>query len=124
MLRVIKPDKLSAYLKKIERTFPRLQANRPVSTDDISRYYEQSALGYALFHSSDGAIHMGISRDESFNKNDHFAQAEDIAALCESLGKAGSVLEAGCGRGFNLGFIGSRLPQWKCIGVDITPGHI
>lgn len=124
MLKAVKPEELSRYLLKIRRIFPTLRPERPLSNDDVKRYYEQSAAGYRLFHSEAGAIHMAISKDGTFNKNDYFRQGEAIIDVAQEYGERGAILEAGCGRGFNLAFIAAELPEWQCTGVDITPAHI
>lgn len=124
MLRTVKLEHLPHYLEVIRSTFPFLKPGVAITREAIAEYYRQSFVGYHLFHSSAGAVHMAISDGDTFNKNDYFAQAEFIVSLAASIGQSGTLLEAGCGKGFNIGFLADELPGWRCIGLDLTDSHI
>lgn len=124
MFKAIKPHRLKAYLSKIDRIFPEMSEANAVTAKDISTYYDESYIGYSVFHSWNGAIHMAISRNGKFSKSDYFRQAEEAAMLAKQHSASGVLLELGCGRGFNIGYLGPQLPKWTCVGVDFTERHI
>ncbi|MBK8304194.1 MAG: class I SAM-dependent methyltransferase [Chloracidobacterium sp.] len=124
MLKAIKPHHLSAYLRKIDKIFPEMSEANLLTADDITNYYNESYIGYSIFHSWNGAIHMAISRNGKFSKSDYFRQAEEAASLAKRQASSGLLLELGCGRGFNIGYLGHQLPDWTCVGVDFTERHI
>lgn len=122
----IKPENLAYYLQRVEKYFPEFKDKKRIDKTDIERYYNDSFWGYALFHSWAGAIHMALSKDGVFRKNDYFRQAEEVSKEIQISNnqEAFSVLEVGCGRGFNIRFLARRLPNVKFHGVDITKRNI
>jgi ubiquinone/menaquinone biosynthesis C-methylase UbiE len=119
MFKQVKPENLSTYLRKIDKMFPEFRVDVAISHEDISDYYRESFWGYALFHSWAGAIHMALSKGEKFAKNDYFRQAEEVADSLKKI-DSGTVLEVGCGRGFNLRYLAEVFPSLNFIGVDLS----
>lgn len=124
MLKQTKPEKLDAYIKKIRSVFPELFDDSILTKAKIDSYYTESYWGYALFHSWAGSIHMALSKDGKFSKNDYFGQAEHIARKIKDIGACQSVLELGCGRGFNVGFLSKAVPSTNFIGIDLNTRHV
>lgn len=122
MFRKIKSDQLSRYIKRIDELFPHFGSQETVKYSVIEKYYNESYWGYRLLHSGAGAIHMAMSPNGEFSKNDYFAQVEEIGDLIEEEigGNEAKILEVGCGAGFNLAYLASRFPRHKFIGVDIA----
>jgi arsenite methyltransferase len=126
MFKQVKPENVAVYLRKIDSLFPEFRAKREVTPIDVKRYYLESYWGYALFHSWAGAIHMALSRDGAFSKNDYFRQVEEVSELvadCASH-KVRSVLEIGCGRGFNIYFLAQKFKDKSFVGVDISERNL
>lgn len=72
-------------------------ARRNPNLSDIARYYRLSKLAYSFGHDSQ-FIHMGISRDMKFNKDDLLEQVKIVEKYIR-ISKAKNVLELGSGRG-------------------------
>lgn len=128
MLGQVKPENIGEYLSKIDRIFPSFCEKATDSVLEIEAYYDQSFWGYAIFHSWSGAIHMALSKNGKFTKNDYFAQAEEIADLIRSEKSRGRnilrVLEVGSGRGFNLNFLSQEFKEIEFFGVDISSKNV
>lgn len=123
-LKQIKPEKLDAYIKKIRSVFPELFNDSILTKDDIKKYYTESYWGYAFFHSWAGSIHMALSKDGKFSKNDYFGQAKHVARRIKDMTSCLSVLELGCGRGFNVGFLSKAIPSANFTGIDLNARHV
>lgn len=92
-----------------------------VSHQDIQRYYTRSSLAYRLLHSLDGAVHMSLSKDGRFRFSDYAAQVQQLASLIPQ--SNASVLELGCGAGFNLRKLSAAQSANQFFGVELTPSH-
>ena len=123
MSRTVMRERLSPYLRKVERAFPELSAPAAVTRADVAGYYNRSFWGYAAFHSWGGAIHMALG-DGSFKPGDFRAQAQELLELLREPGSGGRVCELGCGRGFNLGVLAETLPQIEFVGVDLSERNL
>lgn len=127
MLGKLKPENLPTYLTKIDRLFPEFKQGIKINNNDISDYYKQSFWGYAVFHSWAGAIHMALSKGEHFSKADYFVQAKEAETEISQLKpfrEQLSVLEVGCGRGFNLRYLSHRFPEARLTGIDLSERNI
>jgi ubiquinone/menaquinone biosynthesis C-methylase UbiE len=107
----------------ISDTFGRDLTAPPRNTDDIVRYYEQSAIGYRLFHSNAGSIHMALNPDGVFSRDGYLGQPSRVSELIDQT-HAQSVLELACGNGFNTKWLASKHPEVQFVGVDLTPRHV
>jgi methylase of polypeptide subunit release factors len=109
-------------LQQIERSFPALlkegEITLRVVDDDISGY-----PGYSLLHSWAGAIHMALSQNGKFHRNDFVVQAEEVASL-SAFSPPGIVCELGCGSGFNVAVVANREPGHAVVGIDLNNKHI
>ena len=126
MYKKIKPENLSVYLGKIDRLFPEFCSDSSIDAADIEQYYQESYWGYAIFHSWSGAIHMAMSPDGRFSRSDYFRQAEEIGLTIAELRPDSpvSVLEVGCGRGFNSRYLAEAFPNYTFLGVDISEKNL
>lgn len=115
---------LARYLAKIDRTFGinklfELQADK----DTIVRYYTESERGYRIFHSRDGSVHMTLTTPDAPSLKDNLGQARFAQKHVQEL-SARSILELGCGKGFNLAYLARLSPEAELVGIDLTPAHI
>ena len=127
MLKKIKPENLPIYIAKIESLFPEFQSYDEITALDIQRYYHQSYWGYALFHSWSGAIHMALSKGDEFSKNDYFRQAEEMEqtiAASTNMDRPLTILEVGCGRGFNIRYLAEKYPKHQFVGIDLSAKNV
>jgi len=101
-------------------------AEKNIALADVVEYYQQSDDAYRLFHCSDGALHLALNRNGSFDPAGYYAQAEFVERHIESAtaGAAQRILEAGCGNGFNTLHLARRHPQCRFVGVDLTCQHV
>lgn|GEM_PF-356591 len=86
-------------------------------------YYTQSEWGYQIYHSGQDAIHMALNPDDVFDPDGYFAQPRVVAEQIDQLA-AKTVLELGCGKGFNCCFLAEQYPEVHFTGIDLTPSHI
>lgn len=69
---------------------------------------------------------MALSSDGEFKKSDYFRQADEVGEILERIESANtkSVVEVGCGRGFNIRYLAQRFPDANFVGVDISDRNI
>jgi SAM-dependent methyltransferase len=115
---------LAECLKVLRRMFDLERiAGQKISLADVAEYYQQSDAGYRLFHSTDGALHLALNRNGSFDPAGYYAQAEFVERhICEC--EARRILEAGSGNGFNTLHLARRHPQRRFVGIDLTSQHV
>lgn len=95
---------------------------RRISGSAIADYYNKSALGYALFHSDQGSIHMALNPSGVFDRSG-YSRAPQL--VWENMVRAPKkVLELGSGNGFNLQTLAAQHPSSDFVGIDITPRHV
>ncbi len=115
---------LSECLRSLRATFDLDQiAGQKIALDDVAEYYQQSDAGYRLFHSSDGALHLALNHNGSFDPAGYYAQAEFVERHLENC-LAQRILEAGSGNGFNTLHLAKKHPQRQFVGIDLTAQHI
>jgi len=118
------PVELKKYLDRIDRIFNIGKfLEQDIDSQNVVDYYRQSSLGYRLFHSSRGSIHMALNEDGKFNREGYFGQAKIVQEYINKLG-AGKVLELASGKGFNSSYLARRNPSVSFIGIDLTPEHV
>ena len=115
---------LPRYINKIEKVF-NIDALIEGSIDwqDVVTYYQNSELGYWLFHSKAGAVHMALNFNGKFDPKGYYEQSNIIAKYIEKH-TVQHVLEIASGKGFNTQYLAKRYPMVKFWGIDITPKHI
>ena len=85
--------------------------------EDIAKYYRKSDFFYKHVHSSGGSnIHMALSDDGLFHKEDFKKQAAYIANF---LKPGARVLEVGAGRLSNSRYLAERFPDIEFVALDI-----
>lgn len=115
---------LERYLQKVERYYDvGSLASQKVDGDYIVQYYEQSELGYKVFHSAEGSVHMALNFDGEFSKDGYYEQARFVESQIVAIG-ARRVLELASGQGFNSIYIASRNSGLQVVGIDLTPTHV
>jgi SAM-dependent methyltransferase len=117
-------------LEEIERRLGRLRRVLDVSSlqgrgatpDSIRRYYERSRIGYRYVHSADGAMHMALNPQGTFDRAGYEAQA---LLVHERLApRTRDVLELACGNGYNLRLLASRNRGRRFVGVDLIASQV
>lgn len=84
----------------------------------ISRYYRKSDFFYNLLHSHGGYnIHMGLSDDAFFHKEDFEKQARFVGEFLG--GSSMRVLEVGAGRLANTRLLAKLFPQHQFTALDL-----
>ena len=85
--------------------------------EDVAKYYRKSDFFYKHVHSSGGSnIHMALSDDGLFHKEDFKKQAAYIANF---LKPGARVLEVGAGRLSNSRYLAERFPDIEFVALDI-----
>ena len=121
---IVDISELDRYLKKIGIIFPiQNLINSKIDLRKIKRYYRDSYSGYKYLHSKEGAVHMALNYDGTFNENGFYAQANEISSIIET-SEIKNVLELGCGKGFNSIYLARKNPDVKFIGIDVTDEHL
>lgn len=96
----------------------------PVSNQITKKYYKTTRIPfYRLFCSKKGFMHIGLSFDNSYIKNDkyEYTQAKIVSTYLNKF-SSGKILEIGCGQGTNIHYLSRRFPFLEFIGVDLIPG--
>ncbi len=88
----------------------------------IRRYYERSRVGYRFVHSDEGAMHMALNPDGTFDPAGYAGQARLVEERLPP--GARDVLELACGNGYNLVLLAERNPSVRFIGVDLISSQI
>lgn len=121
---IVDLDKLDGYLMKINSIFPIENiVDNDIGHDKIVDYYNDSSTAYKYLHSKEGAVHMAINYDGRFNKMGYYTQLNEILEQINS-SKVKSVLELGCGKGFNSKFLSKKKKKIQFIGIDISDKHL
>lgn len=121
---VVDIAQLDGYLNKIDIIFPiqNLIKNK-IGLKKIKGYYRDSYSGYKYLHSKEGAVHMALNYNGTFDDDGFYAQANEISTIIESSGIQ-NVLELGCGKGFNSIYLAKKKTNVKFTGIDITDKHL
>ena len=121
---IVNLNELDNYLKKINSIFPtKIIINKNIDGHSIVNYYRKSSAIYKYLHSYEGAVHLALNYDGVFDKKGYHAQSNEIFDLINE-SPVKSVLELGCGKGFNSVFLAKKLPEIKFLGIDITDNHL
>ncbi len=114
---------LEEYLALIEKIFETEKIlNEDINRTKIQKYYRDSNFGYNLVHSKEGSVHMAINYDGAFHEDGYYQQVKEIDEMI--IKKKASVLELGCGKGFNSKYLAERNPNIGFQGIDITEQHL
>ncbi len=88
----------------------------------IRKYYEDSRVGYRLVHSRDGAMHMALNPDGSFDRAGYEGQSSLVAD--RFLPATTDVLELACGNGYNLGLLADQHDGKRFLGLDLVESQV
>lgn len=114
---------LTEALSRIDQTCNINKILKEFDRDFLVPYYTHSDIGYRTYHSEEDSIHMAINSEDKFDPEGYYTQPKWVEQHIQNLG-AKSVLELGCGKGFNSIFLAERNPQTQFVGLDLTPLHI
>ena len=96
-------------------------ASREKDSRDIVSYYKASDFFYNIIHSGGGHnIHMGLSEDGVFKKEDFLKQAQFVASHFGTDTK--KVLEVGAGKAANTKYLAEQFPDISFTALDL-PGR-
>lgn len=98
-------------------------SQQAIDQASVLDYYQQSDRGYRLFHSKEGAMHVGLNRSEEFSTEVYLGQVDLIGTRIDRLG-AKRVLEIGCGFGYNTRNLAERHADCQFVGLDMSENHI
>lgn len=101
-------------------------AARSIDSAGVVEYYRQSARAYRMFHSGEGALHIGLRQQEDASDQHDVGHqrhwdlfADQIVAI-----DAQRCIEFGCGMGYNVSHLALVYPHVSFTGVDLSPQHI
>jgi arsenite methyltransferase len=114
---------LTQALACIDAVFGRERSLKLSDPSAIVSYFTQSEWAYSMYHSEEDCIHLAINEDGAFKPEGYYVHPRYVAQQIQSL-QAQTVLEVGCGKGFNSRFLAEQFPSVKFLGLDITPLHI
>lgn len=108
------------HIEKVFNTAPMLVER--IGKDKVQKYYKDSKLGYTLVHSKEGSVHMALNYDGVYSKDGYYQQVREISKHLTEENM--SVLELGCGKGFNSTYLAKAFPTSIFSGIDITKCHL
>lgn len=116
---------LSEALTLVARTFDAREiGSRKIDDAGVVEYYRQSERAYRMFHSGEGALHIGLSNGHG--KGDDVGHARHVELFADQLDAIGAerAIEFGCGMGYNVRTLARQMPARQFVGVDLSPHHI
>ena len=92
--------------------------NRKTDNQAVEHYYRKSDFFYGLVHNRGGdSIHLGLSDDDFYHKDDFLNQARYVATL---MGRPSmQVLELGAGKLFNTKYLARTFPDSRFTALDL-----
>ncbi len=113
-----KQSQFEKKLKQIKKVFDiDFLLNQSQKNREIGRYYKFNKLSYRLFHSYKAYLHMGISRNGKYKKEDLEEMVREINFLIKK-SNSKRVLELASGRGANTYYLAKRNPNIEFIATD------
>ncbi len=115
---------ISKKTEKIQKIFDveKLLAKN-TDTKSIAKYYKINKLAYSLFHNNQNLVHMGISRDGTYKKEDLLEQPNLVKKYIKKT-NARKVLELATGKGANSLYLAKEFPNVQFIGLDLPEGQL
>jgi len=121
----ITASKLATYVNKANR-IKSLDSifSEKINSSAISAYYKNAGVLYRRFHSPDGAMHLPIQTTET-EKHKHklLFQARSVEELIKKYNYK-TIVELGCGTGFNSIYLARIFPAVQFIAFDITEANL
>lgn len=119
----MKPQDLNLKLNKIKKVFTTDSiVNLEPTVSSIANYYKTNKFAYSFFADKD-FIHMGISRNGQYSKENLLEQVKLVDRYIEKI-KAKKVLELAAGRGANSEYLAKRHPDIIFEAVDLPNGQL
>lgn len=118
-------SELKTYLDKTEQILGIDWLNKATSDpNEISSYYNKLRIFYDKMHSKDGAMHFPIKPITGGSHADGLLfHVKDLDKSIQEI-NAKSVVELGCGVGFNIINLAQMNPDVHFLGLDLTPKNI
>lgn len=111
-------------LQRIDRFFgTKKLLSKKSNNKFIQKYFTTSKWAYKRYHSKEGSVHMALNYDGVFDVKGYYTAPVEISEHITS-NNINSVLELGCGKGFNINFLAKKFNMIKFKGIDITHAHI
>lgn len=100
-------------------------SRRQIEADDVVEYYRQSERAYRMFHSGEGALHIGLCADDAAGDAEDVGHRRHVELFAEQVEAvdAQQIIEFGSGLGYNVRTLAGMMPQRQFIGVDLSPHH-
>jgi SAM-dependent methyltransferase len=102
---------------------PSLDAEK-VSTEIVRRYYQKSSFFYRKFHSPEGAMHLPMALREGASHQEKLRYQADYVNSLIREHNYHTILELGCGQGFNSNYLALLNPDLNFTGLDITEHNL
>ena len=84
----------------------------------VEKYYRKSDFFYNLIHArGSGSIHLGLSDDGLYHKEDFLKQAQFVESLINDTSM--SILEVGAGKLINTQYLANQLPNNSFTALDL-----
>jgi len=116
-------SELEKKLNRISKVFDVSKIiNLRVDKEHVRDYYDINYLPYSLFHDRHDFVHMGLSRDGSFHKDDLLQQAKLVDRYITD--ETANVLELASGRGVTAAHLATNHRSINFYGVDIAQKHL
>lgn len=96
--------------------------NRKTDNQAVEQYYRKSDYFYDKVHNRGGdSIHLGLSDDDFYHKDDFLNQARFVAGLLDR--PSMQVLELGAGKLINTKFLAKQFPNHAFTALDLPDRH-
>ncbi len=116
-------NSLDKKITKIRRIFNIDEViNLSLDKKYIQSYYKKNSWAYSLFHNRQDQIHMGISKDGKYKKDDLLEAARIVESYIKT--ETTDVLELATGRGATSVYLAKKFPKINFEGVELSPGHL
>lgn len=113
-------DKLSDYLNLIKANFDvNSIIKKKQKSKDVKSYYLSNHLAYLLFHNWSGFMHMGISKNGKYRKEDLLVPLNIINSYINQVNSK-RVLELGAGNGSNSAYLARKNKDVQFIAIDLS----
>lgn len=121
----ITPATITTYLKKLNsiRSFDSI-LNEKFTSSSISAYYKKIGFVYRKYHSPEGAMHLPIKlTDTERHTYKLLFQARAVEELIRIYNYK-TIVELGCGSGFNSIYLAEIFPEVQFVAMDITEANL